>query len=392
MKNCLFVLLISLGGSMGFLSAQTINKTLDLDGQTREYTVFLPQTYDPLTDSLPLIINMHGLGSDAFQQMLYSNFNTIADTGNFIVVYPQGLTANIGGNIQTHWNANFGSGVDDVGFINRLIDQMFTDYGIDLARVYATGMSNGGYMSYHLACQLSDRIAAIASVTGAMTFPDIANCAIDRNLPVMQIHGTVDDVVPITGTPIVNPAISEVVNFWLQHNNCTADPDTLPIEDIFTFDNASATLFAYETCDSGSAVHYYLVDNGGHTWPGALPIPDLGNTCLDFSASVKIWEFFNRFTHPNPRPGTIISSKDAVQDLAWGKTYPNPTTSTLKIDLEIATESVQLLDARGQALRSIQSLSPGSTVSWELADLPAGMYLLRVKTEQGQVTQKIMKQ
>ena len=262
--------------------------TFDHDGESREYEVHTPPGYENSNELFPVVINMHGLGSDRTSQKFYSDYNSVADTAGVIVVYPQGLEVNLGNGLQAHWNAGFGTGVDDVGFIDRMIDRLDKDYRVDLYKIYATGMSNGGYMSYYLACELEDRIAAVASVTGSMTFPVYNNCDPDRTVPIMQIHGTNDATVPFNGTP----SIDAVVESWVDRNMCDADPIEEDIEDIDPNDNTTTKKFTYMDCDDESEVWYYVVDNGGHTWPGAFPFAPLGNTSQDFDASEHIWWFF----------------------------------------------------------------------------------------------------
>ena len=133
--------------------AQTIHTTTH-DGKTREYILYIPLTYDGLTD-VPLVINMHGYGSSMTEQIVYGDFRKIADTANFIIVVPNGLLD--ASNIQ-HWNYFDANGEDDTGFISMLIDEINSNYAVNTDRVYAAGMSNGGFMSIHLACHISNKI------------------------------------------------------------------------------------------------------------------------------------------------------------------------------------------------------------------------------------------
>src|SRR6185295_8276969 len=139
------------------LLAQSSNAQVDSiyhEGGYRTFILHLPVTYNSL-NSYPLILNFHGFGSNALEQELYTGFDAIADTAGFIVVYPQG--------INNAWNISTGF-PDDVDFTSALIDSLKQDYSVDSLCVYATGMSMGGFMSYVLGCELSDKIAAIAPV------------------------------------------------------------------------------------------------------------------------------------------------------------------------------------------------------------------------------------
>ncbi|MEL6972721.1 MAG: PHB depolymerase family esterase, partial [Bacteroidota bacterium] len=144
---------------------QIINSSIQFDDLERTYLLYVPPSYTG-DESVPLVLNFHGYTSNSGEQFFYSDFRAVADLNNFLVVHPQGTQDSEG---NTHWNVGWGgSTVDDVGFTAALIDSLAAEYNINPERIYSTGMSNGGFMSYQLACELSDRIAAIASVTGTM--------------------------------------------------------------------------------------------------------------------------------------------------------------------------------------------------------------------------------
>lgn len=371
------------------LSAQEIlSKSLMHDGVLREYRLALPSDFEA-RQPLPLIVNMHGLGSNSLEQLLYSAMIELADSLGYMVAYPQGLEATVAGQTSTHWNAGFGTGVDDIGFVSKLIDDTYLEYGIDLSRVYATGMSNGGFMSYHLACQLSDRIAAIASVTGAMTFGDIGNCAVDRPIPVMQIHGTADATVPFGGTPFFNPPISEGVQYWVLQNGCSELADTTVIADIDLSDESTANLYTYGDCDDNTSVHFYVIDNGGHSWPGAFPIAGLNPTNQDFSATEVILDFFGQYSHPDPAPVTALA-KDDLADLAVS--FPNPFSQLLPIRVkDVRLTGLQIMDVQGRLLWEEKNIAPRSELTVPTSDWDAGFYLMRIWTADGIQLNKLVK-
>ncbi len=172
------LLLILVGCTFSSFAQETINASITHDGIQRDYILYIPEIYDGNT-TVPLVLNFHGFGSSASQQMFYGDFRDIADTEGFLLVHPEGTTF-IG---NQFWNVGFpgiSSTIDDVGFTEALIDELATLYAIDLDRVYATGMSNGGFMSFLLACQLSEKIAAVASVTGSMTQDTFDDCNAQR--------------------------------------------------------------------------------------------------------------------------------------------------------------------------------------------------------------------
>lgn len=386
-NNYLLALLFSLCSPLLF-GQQNITGEFQHDGETREYRLHIPPAYEAGM-SLPLVINMHGYGSNAGQQELYSGFNTIADTANFFVVYPEGLLDNAN---STHFNAYFNSTVDDLGFLSLLIDQLFTDYNIDLSRVYSTGMSNGGFMSYRLACELSDRIAAIASVTGAMTFTQVDNCQPNRAIPVMQIHGTADATVPYNGSTGFFPPISENVDFWIQNNGCDTAPVVTEVPDINMMDNTTASFETYSMCDDNTEVVFYTIENGGHTWPGAFPFEVLGNTNQDFKANETVWRFFNKFTHPSPRPGTIISSQKDILADDLIQAYPNPFANNLVLEMDLdAGMTIELFDAMGRLVLVEHKKAQDSIYRFNTTGLQVGLYYIKVTTDHGILTKKVVK-
>jgi len=340
------------------------------DGENRDYLVHTPIDYNANKD-YPLIINMHGLGGNRDQQQLYSQFDRVGDTAGVIIVYPQGLAVNFQGQNQTHWNAGFGTGVDDVGFLTKMLDQISLDYSVDEKRVYSTGMSNGGYMSYYLACEAGDRLTAIASVTGSMVFNVFRNCQPSQSIPALQIHGTRDAVVPFNG----NPSIDDVVDFWVDHNNCDMTPTEEMIPDISTRDNTTTIKKTYGGCDNKGEVWYYVVDNGGHTWPGTFPVPSLGNTSADFFASEHIWEFFKQF------PANTTSTNDI--DLVKGNAYPNPAGEIIHLE-SANSEVLEAIDIHGQKFQ-IQEAGEGG--SYLIHQLPSGAYFI----QDGRVRYSFMK-
>jgi len=274
------------------ISQNITAETILHDGLERSYILYVPASYSE-NNPVPLVLNLHGYSSNAGQQMIYSNFHAIADNEGFILIHPEGTMNDLG---FQFWNTGEISSVDDVGFLSALIDTIAFEYNINTSRVYSMGMSNGGFMSYQLACQLSDKITAIASVTGSMTTNQITSCSPEHPVPVMQIHGTTDLTVPYDGNNLGGIAsVDNVVEYWTNFNMCDINPIINSIPDINLLDLCSAEHYVYSNGDNGSSVELYKIINGGHTWPGAA-IPLVGNnTNQDFSASQKIWEFFSQY-------------------------------------------------------------------------------------------------
>ncbi len=252
---------------------------VDHDGRTRTANVHLPTGYASSTPA-PVVINFHGRNSTASQQQALSGMNAKANAESFIAVHPQGV-----GNT---WNAGRCCGdamtgnVDDVGFISALIDTLEKTYCIDTSRIYATGLSNGGFMAHRLACDRADLVAAIAPVAGGdMT----TACAPSRPVPVLHFHGTSDNVVPFEGFGGF-ASIPQTMDAWSRRNSCTPGRATyLQTGDVTCEDWASS-------CAQGSQVRLCRVDGGGHQWPGGLTIPGLGHNTSAISATDEMWSFF----------------------------------------------------------------------------------------------------
>ena len=271
------------------LAQQTINASITHGGIQRDYILYVPANYTPGTE-VPLVFNFHGYTSNATQQMWYGDFRAIADTAGFIIIHPEGTLDDQG---ATHWNVGWGgSNVDDIGFTSALIDSIASEYSINQDRIYSTGMSNGGFMSYQLACELSDRIAAIASVTGSMNIGWFNSCNPNHPMPVMEIHGTLDPTVPYSASSFTE-SIPDIMNYWANFNNCNSTPIVTNVLDINTIDGCTAEHQIWENGNNGATVEHYKIIGGEHSWPGAL-FPN-GVTNQDINATEKIWEFFAKY-------------------------------------------------------------------------------------------------
>lgn len=361
-----FILLVALMPFAGF-SQQTINGTMTHDGIEREYILYVPEIYDDQSPA-PLVFNFHGYSSNAGEQVLYGDFRSIADTAGFLVVHPEGTLDDYG---ITHFNVGWGaSTVDDVGFTDALIDEIASTYSIDETRVYSTGMSNGGFMSYYLACQLSDRIAAIASVTGSMSPLQTSTCDPQGTVPVLEIHGTSDQVVPYNGAGFSEPT-EDVVAYWYQHNNCNILPTIVQIPDTNTGDGSTVEHFIYGDCSDEVTTELFKITGGQHTWPGtAIGFP---GTNYDIDASAEIWKFFSRYDIN----GKIIFSDVSEIETQSIFVYPNPVLSELTIEADQNIESeFELISLSGKTILNGQM--SGQFQQVEMSDLPAGIYFLRI--------------
>ena len=324
-RRMIFVFVILLFVSQSILHAQIQTGSISFDGRLRNYMVYLPNNYTSSTN-FPMVIYLHSYGWTAQQGMNYTQLNQVADDSDFIVVYPSGVP---------NWNSGIGDNpgwstpnVDDVGFINALIDTMSNRYSIDLERIYACGYSNGGIMSYKLACQLSHRIAAIASVGGVISTSTAESCNPVRAIPVLQIHGTSDPWVPINGSTGWY-SVDQTLSYWTNFNDCV-QVDTTILPDLDPTDGCTVEKVSYTNCSDNSSVVYYKVINGGHSWPGAGPAGySVGNTNQDINTGVEIWNFFKNYKVVTPP--VVDFNGDGIVDINdlliliqfWGQDEPS---------------------------------------------------------------------
>ncbi len=277
-------------------------------GLQRTYLVHVSSIYDE-TKPTPQVIVLHGGGGSGQGMNALTQFNTVADRENFIVVYPDGF--------ENHWNDGRGvqrysaqaQNVDDVGFISALIDHLADQFNIDAERVYVTGISNGAMMSHRLGCQLSEKIAAIAPVAGNLPVNMEPICSPSRPVSVLLINGTDDPLVPWAGGEVhLGPlklgqvlSVADTVKFWVTKDGCTAAPVEAPLPDTDPHDGTTVTTETYGGCQDDVEVVLYAVLSGGHTWPDGLQYSSeavIGRTSRDFNASEVIWQFFK--SHPMP--------------------------------------------------------------------------------------------
>lgn len=261
--------------------------TLEVGGLTRQYFVHVPLSYDGRAP-LPLVLVLHGATQSPESIERMSGMSALADTETFLAVYPKGT-----GRLPT-WNAGACCGyamenrVDDVGFIDALIGKLERDYAVDRKRIFATGISNGGMLSYRLGCELANKVAAIAPVEGAQ---DI-DCHPSNPVSVIVFHGTADHLVPFDGgtTPFQagshrsDSSVSATTAFWVKQDGCSPTPRRE--------ESDQARVEAYSGCRNGAGVALYAILGGHHIWPGTRFSRN------DVPATSLMWSFFTH--HPKP--------------------------------------------------------------------------------------------
>ncbi len=330
------IIFIIIGLQFSGFSQQIIPSSIIHDGIQREYLLYVPSTYTG-NSPVPLVLNFHGYTSNYFEQFVYGNFTVLAETANFIIALPQGTKDPYG---LRGWNVGKTSiqiTEDDIGFVEALIEEISNTFSIDKKRVYSTGMSNGGDLSYILACQLSDKIAAIAPVAGAMVMGAMMDCnALPQYpTPILIIHGTEDPsfLAPYDGNNEIE-SVADVMRFWVNNNHANNKPTVTSLPDIEPNDGSTVEHIIYDRGAKRSSIEHFKILGGGHTWPGAAFI--IGPTNMDIDASEEIWKFFSRYDING-----LIDNRNVkkVSSSARVQYYPNPFAETIKFSLEAPQNS-----------------------------------------------------
>ena len=275
-------------------------RTLTVDGRERSYLVHVPKSYHG-TVAYPVVLVFHGGGSNARQWVPFCGLNETADKAGFLAVYPSGtgrlataLTWN-GGNCCAYAMLNQ---VDDVAFTRALLDDLAKVLQVDAKQVFATGMSNGAIMAYRLASELSDRIAAIAPVSGPM---GTEKCSPQRPVPILHFHGTNDKFAPfeggkgeksLSGTDFYS--VEHSIRAWVRADGCKEEPVTVELPDKAK-DGTKVTRKTYGGGKDGAEVVLVVIEGGGHTWPGMKPpVSFMGKSAMNVSANDLMWDFFQK--------------------------------------------------------------------------------------------------
>lgn len=377
MKKYILILLLSI--CLTTYGQQTINDSIFHNGIYRTYILYVPAIYSA-SNPVPLVFNFHGYTSNSSAQMFYGDFRPIADTANFLVVHPMGT---LDGNNQPYWNSGWGGTVDDIGFTAALIDSLSAQFNINQNRIYSTGMSNGGFMSYTLACSLSNRIAAIASVTGTMNTNQSLSCNPQHPMPIMEIHGTADATVPYNGATGMS-SIPNTLNYWTTFNQTDVQPIFSNVPNINLVDGCTAEHYVYKNGTNGVEVEHYKIIDGAHTWPGAPVV--VGVTNYDINASEKIWQFFAKYDINEKIISTNIN--DELKNTTEISVFPNPANNFLYINSsKKINDPIKIFDVTGKLVITFNSNHMGLDIS----SFEKGVYFIQITTEQNVITKKFIK-
>jgi polyhydroxybutyrate depolymerase len=278
--------------------------SLVVDGLERTYRIAVPRRG---TGPMPLVLVLHGGGlgePGAVQAIRYTQFTRVAIREGFVAVFPMGIDGNWNDGRAVDFIRTQKQDIDDVKFIRAVVDQVAQKHSIDRSRIFCTGISNGAFMSHRLAAEASDLVAAIAPVAGGMS-PTIAQ-QFSPQYPVslLVIQGDADPLVPTDGGGVSSRfhkergrtiSTHEIVGQYIRHNGVKGKPIVTKMNEATPNDGTTTTVSTYPPTESGAIVQVYMIENGGHTWPGKrqyLPEKYVGKTSRDFDATDAIWEFF----------------------------------------------------------------------------------------------------
>jgi polyhydroxybutyrate depolymerase len=317
-----------------------INETLNLDGNNREYTVYIPASYDGSVE-FPLLFNFHGGGGNILYYMSSVDMRPIADTSNFILVYPQALP-DPGNGGSTSWMHKAPSNFDDVPFVEAMIDALASEYMINNNRIYACGYSLGGEFTYELACSLNNRIAAVGAVARTMQGETFNNCSPQHPTGVITILGTEDEISDYNGIFFDGIqyylSADDTHEYWANYNDCNTTPILSTIPNINTTDGSNVERYSWSDNNGCIYLEHLKIIGGGHDWPGAAD--NFGN--MDINASQEIWNFVSKYSmsglincNTNSINEELTSSEDPklikTIDLIGRETSFKPNTPLLYI-------------------------------------------------------------
>jgi len=360
MPFLIFILLMA-----GIIFAQT-NVIDSIVHQTyqRQYTVHIPPGYDG-GEATPVVIMLHGGSGDMSSAQGFTQLNLVSNYYGFLAVYPQGY-ASASPDGYT-WADGRGTsaddmGIDDVGFVVKLVDTLSVDYNIDSTKIYLCGFSNGAFMTQRIACENNDKFAAMASLGSTMDTILFNECSPSRAIPMLLMMGTADPFVPYDGGPMsgdVTPIVSTdtLVWFWKHNNGCLTTIPGYDLPNTDTTDNSTVTFFEYTDCECNSDVHLYRINNGGHTWPGVEIEswePTGGETNEDIHASMELWSFFDSHNLCDSSVGVAETPTPESFEIS---AHPNPFNSAVSITAPAGAE-IEIFNVNGRIVATPSFVLP----------------------------------
>jgi len=361
---CFGIFLLSHGSSWA-------QETIEVDGLIRNYYLYMPEN---LPENAPLVFVLHGYGGSASDIRNSVGMDQIASEQGFAVCYPQGTTDPWD---YTSWNAGYSNQtVDDVNFLSTLAKNLQGEHGLSVESTFCTGISNGGDMSYLLACHSPDIFQAVAPVAGCLMNWIYDSCQNSQPVSIFEIHGTDDPITLWDGDPDYPSSgrpgymsTPDMIVFWVEKNQCSLTlNDTLPDPDGGDFVISQKHTGGIE----GTEVWLYTIVGGGHDWPGVWGT-------MDIYASEEIWNFFNQFT----------SEYTSVMDPAERKKeiliFPNPVNNNLTImDNGLRIDKLRIFNTLGTEM-TFTSINEADTKYISMQNFTPGFYILQVTDRNNRV-------
>ena len=380
MTKTRFISLVILLFFSKVLTAQNfISQTIEHDGNTREYELYIPSSYSQ--DFLsPLMFNFHGGNGTSEGQIAISDMRNLADENNFILVYPQAI-ADPTDDGSLNWIFKGDSDHDDIYFIDALISELSNQYQIDLERVYACGYSLGGEFVYELLCRLNNKIASGVAVARTMGQYQYENCNPEHPTAIMTILGTEDYESNYNG--VVYNGVTYYISaddthqYWIDFNNTENDPVEIELQDYDSNDGSNVTKRVWENGDSCVSVIEFRINGGEHDWPGSF-----GN--MDINSDDEIWDFVSKYSINGLIEDCSLSiiNNEYYSDFSY---YPNPIDSYLNINNQSKNESIIIFDINSKSIFKSELIIGNNVL--DISDLQSGIYSVKI----GLKTFKILK-
>lgn len=360
----IFILLFKISLSQSFIS-----QTIYYDGNNREYELYIPENYND-SNAVPLLFNFHGGNGTASDQIYLSDMRSLADENNFIIVYPQAI-ADPTDDGSLNWIFKGDSDHDDIYFIESIIDELSSQYSIDLTRVYACGYSLGGEFVYELLCRLNNKIAAGVVVARTMGQYQYENCNPEHPTAIMTILGTEDyesnyDGVVYNGVTYYISA-DDTHQYWTDYNNADINPSETELPNNNSSDGSTVTKRIWGNGEACVSVVELRINGGGHDWPGST-----GN--MDINSNNEIWDFVSQYSINGLIEECSLSVN--IENQSEFSYYPNPIENLLKINNQSDEESIFIFDLTGKSVYE-SKLVNGYNI-FDISVFKPGLYSVKI--------------
>lgn len=360
------------------LSQDFISQTIYYDGNNREYELYIPENYND-SNVVPLLFNFHGGNGTMSDQIYLSDMRSLADENNFIIVYPQAI-ADPTDDGSLNWIFKGDSDHDDIYFIESIIDELSSQYSIDLSRVYACGYSLGGEFVYELLCRLNNKIAAGVVVARTMGQYQYENCNPEHPTAIMTILGTEDyesnyDGVVYNGVTYYISA-DDTHQYWTNYNNADVNPSEIELPNNNSSDGSTVTKRIWGNGEACVSVVELRINGGGHDWPGST-----GN--MDINSNNEIWDFVSQYSLDGLIEECSLSVN--IDNKSEFKIYPNPVENYIQIINQSENRNFIISDLKGGVVFE-STLINGENI-FDISELSPAIYNLKI----GQMIFKILK-